>query len=122
MSYDDLVAFDWIDKNLPLDSRILVSTTELRVLASNVSEGYVGADAGIWIPSLANRQTFGLPDTLDFGQQSTFDMLCKYEITYIYVGGTKQSFDDSQLRNHPDWYQTVLFLPKARVYEIICIP
>jgi len=122
VSYDDLVAFDWIDKNLPLDSRILVSTTELRVLASNVSEGYVGADAGIWIPSLANRQTFGLPDTLDFGQQSTFDMLCKYEITYIYVGGTKQSFDDSQLRNHPDWYQTVLFLPKARVYEIICVP
>jgi len=123
VSYDDLVSFDWIDKNLPLDARILVSTTELRVLASNESEGYVGADAGVWIPSLANRQTFGLPNTLNFGQQSTIDMLCKHEITSIYVGGTKQSFDDSQLSTHPDWYQIVLFLPKAQVYKIIgCVP
>lgn len=118
VSNDDLVAFDWIKRNLPLDSQILISTAELNVFASNIPEGFTGSDAGIWIPTLVARATFGKPNTLDFSQESTLNMLCKQEVNYIYIGGTQQSFNESQLKTHPDWYQNIFFLPKTQVYRI----
>ena len=47
---DDLVAMDWMAKNLPPEARILISSTELRVLATNrrLLVWFEGAWASVW--------------------------------------------------------------------------
>ena len=119
VSQDDLVAIDWMDKNLPLDARILISANELRVLASGSFEGYVSEDAGVWITPLISRATIPLPYSSDFGQQSILDSLCRMKANYIYVGEIGTTFDNSQIQRHPDWYKSLLSMPKAKVYQVI---
>ena len=116
---DDLTAIDWMDKNLPSDARILISTAELILLPSASSQGTVGADAGIWIPALINRQTLSMPYNSDLGLRETLDILCQREINYIYVGEIGQTFDGAQIRANPAWYNALLSLPKAGVYQVI---
>ena len=116
---DDLVAIDWMDKNLPPDTRILIAATELRVLATGSFQGYVSGDAGAWITPLTDRATFPLPYDSDFTQQNILDALCAMEATHIYVGGTWEAFDAAQLKTRPDWYGSLLSMPKAEVYQIV---
>ena len=116
---DDLVAIDWMDKNLPLDAQILISSTELRVLASDSFQGYNASDAGAWITPLISRPTIPLPYNSDLGQPAIFDTLCIMKIDYIYVGETGQTFDASQLRAHPNWYKSLLTMPRAGLYQIV---
>ncbi len=82
----------------------------------------VGTDAGIWITPLVDRTTASLPYTTDFSQQSTLDTLCQQDISYIYIGGTSQSFAASSIRETPNWYQIVLYFPNAQVYQVIGCP
>jgi hypothetical protein len=116
---DDLIVIDWMDKNLPPRAHILISTTELMVLPSNPFQGYVGGDAGTWIPPLINRRTFTLPYDSNFGQQDILDILCNRGIDYIYVGETGQTFNDSQIKANPSWYNALLSMSKAGVYQVI---
>ena len=116
---DDLVAMDWMDKNLPVDAHILISSTELRVLATDSFQGSVGGDAGIWINPLTGRSTIPMPYFSDFSQQTTFDSLCKMGVTHIYVGETGLTFDDTKIAPHPDWYKILLSMPKVKVYQLI---
>jgi hypothetical protein len=116
---DDLIVIDWMDKNLPPEAHILISTTELMVLSTNSFQGYVGGDAGIWISPLINRQTFTLPYGSDFGQRDILDILCNKEINYIYVGEIGQTFNDTQIRAQPAWYKALLSMPKAGVYQVV---
>ena len=116
---DDLVAMDWMDKNLPVDARILTASTELRVLATDSFQGSVGGDAGIWINPLTGRSTIPMPYFSDFSQQTTFDSLCKMGVTHIYVGETGLTFDDTKIAPHPDWYKILLSMPKVKVYQLI---
>jgi len=116
---DDLTAIDWMDKNLPADARILISTTDLILLPSASSQGTVGADAGIWISPLISRQTFPMPYGSNFGERETLDILCKREVDYIYVGEIGQTFDDEQIRSNTAWYKASLSMPKAGVYQVI---
>ena len=116
---DDVLAIDWIDKNLPSDARILVSAVDLIVLASGTAQGYLSGDAGAWITPLTDRVTVPRPYVSDFNQPEVLDGLCKLGIDYIYVGEMGQAFDASQLIAHPDWYKPLLSMPKAGVYEII---
>jgi len=116
---DDVLAIDWIDKNLPLDARILVSAVDLIVLASGIPQGYLSGDAGAWITPLTDRATVPRPYVSDFTQREVLDDLCKMNIHYIYVGEKGQAFDASKLIAHPDWYKPLLSMPKAGVYQII---
>jgi hypothetical protein len=116
---DDLVALDWMDKNLPVDARILTSSSELRVLATDSFQGSAGADAGTWINPLTGRTTFPLPYFSDFGQQTTLDTLCNMHVNYIYVGESGLTFDDTKIAPYPDWYKNLLSMPKVKVYEVI---
>jgi hypothetical protein len=116
---DDLVALDWMDKNLPVDARILTSSSELRVLATDSFQGSAGADAGTWINPLTGRVTFPLPYFSDFGQQTTLDTLCNMQVNYIYVGEAGLTFDDTKIAPYPDWYKNLLSMPKVKVYEVI---
>ena len=116
---DDVLAIDWIDKNLPADARILISAVDLIVLASGTAQGYLSGDAGAWIAPLTDRVTVPRPYVSDFNQREVLDDLCKMNIHYIYVGEKGQAFDASKLISHPAWYKPLLSMPKAGVYQII---
>ena len=112
---DDLVAIDWMDKNLPPDARILISTVELRVLASDSFEGYVGGDAGIWITPLTYSPTIPFLNHSDFSQQITWNGICEMNVSHLYIGEIGQTFDNSQKSTHPECYKILLSMPKAKV-------
>lgn len=116
---DDVLAIDWIDKNLPSDARILVSAVDLVVLASGTAQGHLSGDAGAWITPLTDRVTVSRPYGSDFNQREVLDDLCKLDIHYIYVGEMGQAFNASRLITHPEWYKPLLSMPKAGVYQII---
>ena len=115
---DDVVAFDWVANQLPVGARIGISSTELKVLASEVSEGDVGADAGIWITPLAGQVTIPLPYNSNFNERATWEQLCQLEIGYLYVGEKGYPFNADMIGSHPEWYRPLLSMPKTRVYEV----
>jgi hypothetical protein len=119
---DDLVAIDWMDKNLPARARILISSTELRVLASDSPQGSAGTDAGIWITPLTGRRTIPMPYQSDFGQQAVFDTLCQRRAEYIYVGERGAIFNNGLLSAHPDRYRLLLSMPKTKIYQVVGCP
>ena len=116
---DDLAAIDWMDENLPLDARILISATELIVQSSGSVQGYSAADAGAWITPLTSRVTIPLSYDANLGRQKNFKSLCKMEINYIYIGASGRSFHAPQLKAHPDWYTSLLSMSRAEVYQVI---
>ena len=115
---DDLVAIDWLDKNTPVDSIILISSTELRVLDTNSPQGAAGADAGAWITPLTERTVTPLPYQTDFSQQATFDTLCRRGVDYIYVGEIGAVFNNGLISSQPDRYKIVLSMPKTKIYQV----
>ena len=116
---DDVLAIDWIDKNLPQEARILVSAVDLIVLASGTAQGHLSGDAGGWITPLTDRVTVPRPYISDFNRREVLDDLCTMQVNYIYVGEKGQSFDASQLIAHPGWYKPLLSMPKAGVYQVV---
>jgi hypothetical protein len=115
---DDLVAIDWMDKNLPPSARIAISSTELHVLDTNAPHGAAGGDAGAWITPLTDRVTIPLPYQSDFSQQTIFDTLCKFGASYLYVGEIGASFNSGAISAYPDRYRILLSMPKAKVYQV----
>jgi len=118
VSADDLQAIDWMDGNLPEDARILVSSTELKVLPTDEYQGSAGGDAGTWVNPLIRRSTIFMPFNTDFSQQQTLDTVCQLQADYVYVGGTGFFFDHAGMSVHPDGYKIVFSTPKAKVYEV----
>ncbi len=119
---DDLVAIDWVDKNLPSDARILISSTELRVLDTNTPQGAAGGDAGAWITPLTGRMTIRLPYQSDFSQQAVFDRLCQSQVGYIFVGETGAVFNNGLLSAQPDRYKILLSMPRTKIYQVSGCP
>ena len=116
---DDVVAMDWMNNQLPMDARIGISATELKVMASESFEGYVGGDAGIWITPLIDRVTIPLIYDSNFDEQVTLDTLCQMSISHLYVGELGQTFNNLQLNAQPAWYKVLLSMPKVQVYEVV---
>jgi hypothetical protein len=116
---DDLVAIDWMDKNLPSEARIAISSTELKVIVSDSPQGSAGGDAGIWITPLTDRATIPLPYQSDFSQQAIFDRLCQQRLGYLYVGETGTTFNNGLITAYPDRYQILLSMPKAKLYQVM---
>lgn len=115
---DDVVATDWMDAHLPVDARIGIASTELKVMVTDATEGSAGSDAGVWITPLIDRVTIALPRDSDFSQQVTLDMLCQEQIGYLYVGELGQTFDEAKLSSHAEWYKPLLSMPKVKVYQV----
>lgn len=116
---DDMVAIDWMDKNLPAEARILISSTELWVLPSDSFQGSVGADGGVWITPLTGRATVLLPYYSDFSQPTTVNILCEMDADYIYIGESGATFNSEQITPYPDTYKILLSMPKAKVYQVM---
>ncbi|MGB7875486.1 MAG: hypothetical protein WBL25_13970 [Anaerolineales bacterium] len=119
VKYDDTIALDWLEANLPADAYILIPATQMNVLPSGPSAGLTGTDAGIWIPALTGKAITYAQFEIDFHSESTLEMLCQLQIDYVYIGGTSQSFNVSQLLAKGNWYEAVLSLPDAQVYRLI---
>ena len=119
VSRDDLVAIDWLDNNLPPEARILIASTEMRVLDSDSFQGAVNGDAGAWITPLTDRPTILLPFHSDFSQQGTFDTLCQLGANFIYVGEMGTRFNNAQIEPYPDRYQILLSMPQTKIYQVI---
>lgn len=119
VAYDDTIALDWLDRNLPPDAHILIPVTQLSVLPTGPSSSLVGTDAGIWIPALTGRAVSQAPFDTDFRTESTLEQLCRMKVDYIYVGGTGQSFNPAQLQAMAGWFERILFLPNAQLYQLI---
>ncbi len=118
VGYDDTLAFDWIDKNLPQDARILIAGNPLNVVPNAISPDLVASDAGMWIAPLTGRESIILSYHLDFTSPEIINQLCYKEIGYIYLDNTNQSFDSSQLDTKPEWYRKKLYLPNTQLYEL----
>ncbi len=116
---DDVLAMDWMANQLPVDARIGISSTQLKVMASEISEGDVGADAGIWVMPLTGRTTIALPNTSAFDQEPALKSLCELGIDYLFVGEAGQPFDAVKILARPEWYRPLLSMPKTGVYEVI---
>jgi hypothetical protein len=116
---DDAVVIDWMDKNIPSNASIMISLSASVAFGSVQTIEYAYSDGGIWITPLIQRAIEPLPYQTDFSAQNTLDELCKRKATYIYVGGRDKSFDTKLLQSRPDWYEALLFLPKAQVYKVI---
>ena len=116
---DDMAAMDWMGNHLPVDVRIGIASTELKVLVSDASEGDVGADAGIWITPLTGRVTFPVPYDSRFEERATWERLCELEIGYVFVGEAGEPFDTDTLEANPEWYRPLISMQRTRVYEVI---
>ena len=119
---DDLVAIDWMDKNLPSEARILIASTELHVLATDTPQGIAGSDGGIWITPLTGRLTIPMPYQSDFGQPAVFDIVCRQQADYLYVGETGAIFNNALIAPYPDRYHVLLSMPTAKVYQVTGCP
>ena len=120
---DDLVAIDWMNKNLPSNARIAISSTELHVLDTPAPQGAAFGDAGAWITPLTDRVTIPVPYQSDFSQQAIFDSLCQRRTDYLFVGEVGATFNDGLITAYPDRYRILLAMPKAKVYQLIgCAP
>ena len=65
-----------------------------------------------------NKTTTFMSFEIDFQSPDTLEQLCQQQIGYVYIGGTDQSFNDTQLISKRDWYDAVLTLPKAQLYQV----
>lgn len=116
---DDVVAMAWVEEQLPVQARIGIASTALKVMPFESSEGEVGADAGVWIAPLTNRVTVLLPNDLDFDQRPALERLCELEIGYLFVGEIGQPFDAHKILSRPEWYKPLLSMPKTWIFEVI---
>jgi hypothetical protein len=116
---DDVAALAWLADQIPVDVRIGIASTELKVMPDEVPEGQVGADAGIWVTPLTGRTTVPLPNTSAFDQESTLKDICELGVGYLFVGEIGQPFDASKIFARPEWYRPLLSMPKTGVYEVI---
>jgi hypothetical protein len=107
-----------MSRNIPLDARILISSSESYVLDSPIPSR-AGSDGGVWIAPLIHRNSIFAVNQTDFETQKTLEDLCKDSITHIYIGGRNNSFDPMLLQNRPAWYELLLLLPNAQVYKIV---
>ena len=119
VGYDDTLAFDWINKNLPPDAQIIIAGNPLNVIPNTTSSDLVASDAGIWITPLTGKEKVMLSYRLDFSSPEIHEQLCIKEIDYIYLGNTNQSFNHSKLDEKPEWYKKTLVLPSASIYQLI---
>jgi hypothetical protein len=115
---DDLIALDWMDKNLPGNVRILISASDFRFSISPPPLQTMASDAGGWILPLTGRHTLSLLYGTDFARSDTLEAICDQGVGDIYIGSTGQSFNAGSLNERPDWYKMVLFLPQAKVYRV----
>jgi hypothetical protein len=116
---DDLVALDWVERNLPPEAHIAVSAAPVRAASEPYPAMDAPADAGAWITPLVGRLTSRFWYAEDFSEASTFTRLCESHLSDVYVGNGSGSFGIDSLQAKPEWYRLDLHLPNVRIYHVI---
>ena len=119
VSRDDATALTWMDKHIPDDARIAIAAVSLNLNAYGKPIRGAGIDAGIWVTPLTQSTAIPLPNTTDFTKQVGHDLLCQYDISYIYVGARSQSFMPDFVNIQPTWYESTFSLPKAHIIKVL---
>jgi hypothetical protein len=109
---------DWVKQNTPAEALFAIPGIDLS-LTSSITMLAAGTDAGIWVTPLTARASLSLPYTTDFSQPEAHGNLCQKKVTYVYIGGTQQSFDRGKLQANPDWYGFVFSLSKAQIVQVL---
>jgi hypothetical protein len=88
----DKLAFEWIQKNTSADTLFIISTF-------NENGQIIGTDAGIWIYPLTGRNTNKLRYDTNWDSVEEMKNICLSSANdiYIYMGGGRYSFYNSQL-------------------------
>lgn len=118
VSTNDLVALDWLRREVPAASRVAVAVAPMQVNPGSTASLQAGTDAGIWIPSLTGLSIVPLSSTTDFASVATHGTLCQQGIDVVYAGGGLGSFDVAPLIAEPLWYPPVLKLPGVSVFSV----
>jgi len=116
---NDLAAMTWMEVQLPVDARVGIASTVLKVVVDDIVEGDIGTDAGVWVTPLTGRVTILLPNDLDFDQGAVLELVCQKNVQYIFVGELGQPFNMMRLNSRPIWYRPLLSISKTGVYEMI---
>jgi hypothetical protein len=122
VSRDDVAALNWMDENLPVKARIAIPGTTMSLSAFGSPMLGVGVDAGIWVEPLTGRAVLVLPYLTDFAPRNMHDLLCRQQVTHIYVGGLPRSFQPGFVNVEPVWYKTIYSLPGEHVVQVLGCP
>jgi hypothetical protein len=123
VSTDDLVALDWLRREVPADAQIATAVAPVQVSPVSHPPLEAGADAGIWIHPLTGLGIYPLSFVTDFGSEATHALLCERGVDVVYAGGAPRSFDGAALLGEPQWYKLRLQLPEVSVFEVTaCMP
>jgi hypothetical protein len=118
VSTDDLVALDWLRREVPADARIAEAVAPVQVGTGSHPSLEAGADAGIWIHPLTGLSIYPLSFVTDFGSGATHALLCERGVDVVYAGGAPRSFDRAALLAKPQWYELRLQLHAVSVFEV----
>jgi hypothetical protein len=118
VSTDDLVALDWLRREVPADAQIAMAVAPVQVVPGSNPSLDAGADAGVWIHLLTGLGIYPLSFVTDFGSEVTHALLCDKGVEVVYAGGAPRSFDGAALLAEPQWYELRLQLPAVSVFEV----
>jgi hypothetical protein len=118
VSTDDLVALDWLRREVPADAQIAMAVAPVQVVPGSNPSLDAGADAGVWIHPLTGLGIYPLSFVTDFGSEVTHALLCDKGVEVVYAGGAPRSFDGAALLAEPQWYELRLQLPAVSVFEV----
>ena len=114
---DDALAFEFLSRNLPENSLVLIAAVKHSTVNS-------GTDAGIWIYPLLKIPTNNFFYGANWSVYERIEDVCQFgaENIFIYVGGRAYGFDDSKLAS-AEWYKLVFRSGKTKIYQIrSCLP
>jgi len=115
-SFDDLIALEWIEGQLPPEGIIFISSK--RRLGD-----WEGQDAGIWIQPLINRKTIPLTFVTAWCDPSLQDKICReYSRNtplYFYQGQMSRSFSLTPAGQCLG-IEEVFSFPHTRIYHLSC--
>ena len=108
----DALAFSFLQKELPENSLVLISSFKNSKINS-------GTDAGIWIFPLLNLPTNNFFYDANWSVPDRVEQICEMgaEHIFIYVGGRVYSFNDERL-SQTEWYELVFRSGKTKIYQL----
>lgn len=110
---NDQLAFRWLQENTTEHSLVIISSF------SDNNKIY-GTDAGIWIFPLLRINTNKLPFNTIWHSPDVNKEICNIDAreTYIYMGGTENSFANAQLVQEM-WIKPVYKSGKTEIYQVL---
>ncbi len=89
---NDLVALDWLGRNVRPQDLVAIATESLQLGAGSYVALEAPVDAGAWINPLTGLGVMPLQHDADLGADAVVQDLCERGVRYIYLGGISSRF------------------------------